>query len=157
MVLMIVSACAHATSKGSAMQPSAASVAPSSTETDNGMMVRISEIEIHPDHLDEYKAILKEEAGESVRLEPGVIAIFPMFQKANPTAVRILEIYANREAYESHIKSPHFLKYKTTTLQMVKSLRLIDMDAIDAATMDHIFKKMVSRSASNADGSAAPE
>lgn len=57
------------------------------------MIVRISEIEIHPEHLDEYKAILKEEAEASVRLEEGVIAIFPMFQKDNPTQVRILEMY----------------------------------------------------------------
>jgi len=45
------------------------------------MMVRISEIEIVPEYLDEYKAILKEEAAASVKLEPGVIAIFPMFEK----------------------------------------------------------------------------
>lgn len=106
------------------------------------MMVRISEIEIVPEYLDEYKAILKEESAASVKLEPGVIAIFPMFEKGNPTQVRILEIYASREAYESHLKTPHFQKYKTTTLKMVKSLKLVDMEAIDAETMTGIFKKM---------------
>ena len=45
------------------------------------MLVRISEIEIVPEYLDEYKAILKEESAASVKLEPGVIAIFPMFEK----------------------------------------------------------------------------
>ena len=106
------------------------------------MMVRISEIEIDADYLEEYKAILKEEAEASVRLEPGVISIFPMYQKENPTQVRILEIYASRQAYESHLKTPHFQKYKTTTLKMVKTLKLIDMDAMDAETMPTIFKKM---------------
>jgi quinol monooxygenase YgiN len=106
------------------------------------MMVRISEIEIVPEYLDEYKAILKEESAASVKLEPGVIAIFPMFEKENRTQVRILEIYASRVAYESHLKTPHFQKYKTTTLKMVKSLRLVDMEAIDAETMIRIFKKM---------------
>lgn len=47
----------------------------------NEMIVRISEIEIKEEHLKEYKAILKEEAEASVRLEQGVISIFPMFQK----------------------------------------------------------------------------
>lgn len=42
-------------------------------------MVRISEIEIEPAYLEQYKATLKEESKASVRLEPGVIAIFPMF------------------------------------------------------------------------------
>lgn len=106
------------------------------------MLVRISEIEIVPEYLDEYKAILKEESAASVKLEPGVIAIFPMFEKENPTQVRILEIYASREAYESHLKSPHFQRYKTTTLKMVKSLKLVDMEAIDSETMTEIFKKM---------------
>ncbi len=32
-------------------------------------------------------------------------------------------------AYEAHIKSPHFLKYKTSTEKMVRSLRLVDTDA----------------------------
>ena len=106
------------------------------------MMVRISEIEVEPEHLEEYKAILTEEAAASVNLEPGVISIFPMYQKENPTAVRILEIYASRGAYESHLQTPHFQKYKATTLEMVRKLKLIDMDAIDAKTMATIFQKM---------------
>ena len=106
------------------------------------MIVRISEIQIHPNSITEYNTILKEEAEASVRLEPGVIAIFPMSHKENPTEVRILEIYASREAYEAHLKTPHFQKYKTTTLEMVKSLKLVDMDALDAQTMTRIFKKM---------------
>jgi len=106
------------------------------------MLVRISEIEIVPENLEDYKAILIEEAKASVRLEKGVVSIFPMFQKENPNNVRILEIYADRDAYESHIKSPHFQKYKTTTMKMVNSLKLIDMDAMDAETMTDIFVKM---------------
>ena len=106
------------------------------------MLVRISEIQIEPNRLDEYKAILKEEAEASVRLEPGVISIFPMYERDNPTEVRILEIYASRAAYQSHLGTPHFQKYKTTTLPMVKSLRLVDMEALDPATMTTIFGKM---------------
>ncbi|MEA5605216.1 putative quinol monooxygenase [Nostoc sp. UHCC 0252] len=106
------------------------------------MIVRISEIEIDSNYLEEYKAILKEESEASVRLEPGVISIFPMYQKENPTEVRILEIYASREAYESHLKTPHFQRYKTTTLKMVKLLKLVDMETMDAKTMTKIFRKM---------------
>ena len=104
-------------------------------------MVRVSEIEIVSGYLDEYRAILKEEAAASVRLEPGVIAIFPMYQKEQPTQVRILEVYSNREAYESHLKTSHFQRYKTTTLEMVKSLKLVDMDVADKETMSRIFRK----------------
>ena len=106
------------------------------------MLIRISEIEIDSNYLDKYNAILKEEARASVKLEPGVIAIYPMNQQDHPTEIRILEIYKNREAYESHLKTAHFLKYKTTTLKMVRSLKLIDMEALDAETMSSIFLKM---------------
>ena len=61
------------------------------------MMIRISEIQIDPNYLEEYISVLKEESAASVKLEPGVISIYPMFQKENPTEIRILEIYANKE------------------------------------------------------------
>ncbi|MGJ1430454.1 putative quinol monooxygenase [Sphingobacterium spiritivorum] len=106
------------------------------------MIIRISEIEIHPQHLEEYKAILKYEAEASVRLETGVVAIFPMYQKDNPTQVRILEMYEDQKAYQSHLKTEHFQKYKTTTLHMVKSLKLMDMEAIDLKAASGIFRKL---------------
>jgi quinol monooxygenase YgiN len=108
-------------------------------------MVRIAEVEVEEAGLEQYLAILKEEAKASVNLEPGVVSIFPMYEKASPTKIRILEIYASREAYELHLKTAHFLKYKTTTLEMVKSLVLVEMDAIDSETMGQIFKKAGSK------------
>jgi len=115
------------------------------TIDDDDMMVRIAEIEIEPDYLDEYKLILEEESGASVKLEPGVIAIFPMFQKENPTEIKILEIYRDSSAYKAHLNSPHFKKYKRETLKMVKSLRLIDMNTVDQETMPTIFRKIYAK------------
>ena len=106
------------------------------------MMIRISEIEIDSNSLQEYNNILQEESRASVQLEPGVIAIYPMYQKENPTQIRILEIYKNRKAYESHLKTPHFQKYKTSTLKMIKSLKLVDMNSIDSQIMVEIFRKI---------------
>jgi quinol monooxygenase YgiN len=106
-----------------------------------GMLVRLSEIELYPEFREEYNLILREEAEASVRLEPGVIAIFPMSQKDNPNQIKIVEIYATWDAYQSHLKTPHFIKYKTTTLKMVKSLKLLDMNVIDPGSMKSIFLK----------------
>ena len=106
------------------------------------LMVRVAELEIDSAYLEAYRAILEEEAAASVKLEPGVITIFPMYQPERPTQIRILEIYASKAAYEQHLKSPHFQKYKTTTLNMVKSLKLIDMNALDTATMPMMFRKL---------------
>jgi quinol monooxygenase YgiN len=106
------------------------------------MIIRMAEIEIDSNYLKEYNAILTAAASASVQLEAGVISIFPMYQKENPTQIRILEIYANRDAYEAHLNTPHFKKYKTSTLKMVKSLKLVDMDNIDPQTMAAIFCKL---------------
>ena len=106
------------------------------------MLVRISEIEIIPEYLEEYKTILQKESSESVKLEAGVIAIYPMFQKENPLQIRIIEIYADQKAYKSHLQTPHFQHYKTATLKMVKSLKLVDMTALDPEMMQLIFEKI---------------
>jgi quinol monooxygenase YgiN len=145
LLVLLVSACARKT-RGTTGAPPNASTAitasTSSTGSPQGMMVRISELQIDPARLDEYNAILKEESEASVRLEPGVISIFPMYQRDHPTEIRILEIYAGRAAYQSHIQSPHFQAYKAKTLAMVQSLKLIDMETLDPATMPTIFGKM---------------
>ena len=93
-------------------------------------MVRIAELEIDPQQLDAYKAILAEEQEASVRLEPGVLMLHSVAIADNPTHIRLLEVYASRSAYEAHLKSPHFIKYKTSTEKMVKSLRLVETTPI---------------------------
>ena len=45
------------------------------------------------------------------------------------------------EAYQLHLKTPHFLKYKQGTLHMVKDLKLPTMKPLDPETMKLIFKK----------------
>lgn len=49
------------------------------------------------------------------------------------TIQSILETYASREAYEKHIASEHFQKYKQGTLHMVKSLVLSDQKPLNPA------------------------
>jgi len=106
------------------------------------LMVRMAEIEIDSDYVQEYISILQKEADSSVELEPGVICIYPMFVKEKPTSIRLLEIYASKEAYESHLQTPHFKHYKEATLKMVKDLKLIEMEAISPENMPIIFKKL---------------
>lgn len=129
MTLLILSSCGPTDRKKKVLQS-------------EDMIIRISKIEIDPDHLQQYISILKEEAEASVRLEQGVISIYPMYRKDQPSSIRILEIYENQEAYQSHLETPHFQHYKTNTLEMVKSLELVDMYAIDGETMPKIFSKL---------------
>ncbi|GAB2606463.1 putative quinol monooxygenase [Spirosoma areae] len=89
-------------------------------------MVRLSKIVVNSAQLENYKAALKEEVEASVRLEPGVLTLYAVSEKDNPTHFTILEIYADTNAYKAHIQTPHFLKYKTGTKEMVQSLELVD-------------------------------
>ena len=105
------------------------------------MIVRIAEIEVYPQYLEEYLEFANEVDRLSVEREPGVICLFPMQSPEDPTQIRILEIYASDAAYQSHLKTDHFQKYKQGTLHMVKSLNLPTMRPLDPSTMNLIFKK----------------
>ena len=101
-------------------------------------IVRMAELEIDPDQLAAYIALLAEEIEASVRLEPGVLFLFAVSVKGNPDKVRIMEGYADQAAYQAHLTAPHFLKYKTQTAEMVRSLRLIEADPIALKAKDRI-------------------
>ena len=89
-------------------------------------VVRVAELEIDPDHLESYMAAVREEIETSVRVEPGVLAIYAVAEKDDPSRLRFFEMYADEAAYRAHIASPHFRKYFETTKAMITSRRLID-------------------------------
>ena len=114
---------------------------PSAKLNTTNMIVRIAEIEVFPQYLEEYLAFANEVDRLSIEREPGVICLFPMQSAEDSCQIRILEIYASEEAYQQHLKTPHFLKYKQGTLHMVKDLKLPTMKPLDPETMKLIFKK----------------
>lgn len=96
-----------------------------------GPLVRIARLIIDPSQTEAYRPALKEEIETSVRVEPGVLSLQAVYDQANPAHVTVFEVYADRAAYEAHIKTPHFLRYKTMTQSMVKSLELSDVIAME--------------------------
>lgn len=93
-------------------------------------MVRLAKIIVDASRLEEYKAILKEEAERSVQIEPGVLTLYAVSEKEDPTHFTILEIYEDSAAYRAHLQTPHFIKYKTNTRDMVMSLELVEVDPL---------------------------
>lgn len=102
-------------------------------------IVRLSKIEVYPQHLDEYMKYATEVGEVSLRTEPGVLTMYAVGEKENPCKITILETYASREAYEKHIASEHFQKYKQGTLHMVKSLVLSDQTPLNPANRINNF------------------
>ena len=111
------------------------------------MIFRISEVEVHPEYVESYLPFAAEVAAASVKNETGVVSIFPMQDKKNPCQFRIIEIYADDEAYKAHIASVHFQKYKKGTLHMVKRLALLDHKPLVPELKELVFKKLESKEA----------
>ena len=114
---------------------------PSAAIATANMIVRIAEIEVYPQYLEEYLTFANEVDRLSIEREPGVICLYPMQSAEDSCHIRILEIYASEETYQQHLKTPHFQKYKQGTLHMVKDLKLPTMKPLDPETMKLIFKK----------------
>ena len=89
-------------------------------------MVRLAKLVIDSTQLENYNALLKEEIEASVRVEPGVLTLYAVAEKNNPTHITILEIYADTVAYKLHLLTPHFIKYKNGTKDMVRALELVE-------------------------------
>jgi quinol monooxygenase YgiN len=97
-------------------------------------VVRLVRIIIDPAQLEPYRSALREEIETAVRVEPGVLSLQAVYDKKDPTAVTVFEIYADENAYAIHLETPHFKKYKTITHDMVKSRELIEVTPIALAT-----------------------
>ena len=86
---------------------------------DNKPYVRIAKIVVDSSQLNNYKA--------AVSKEPGVLTLYAVYDKEQSASITVFEIYASVDAYKLHIQTAHFLKYKTTVKDMVKSLVLTDV------------------------------
>lgn len=96
-------------------------------------IVRLSKIEVYPEYLGQYTRMAAEVGEISLRREPGVLTMYAVSERENPCRITILETYASRAAYDRHIASAHFRRYKQGTLHMVKSLELSDQTPLNPA------------------------
>lgn len=94
-------------------------------------MYRIAKIKVDVNQLEQYKSALKKQMNAAIKLEPGVLSYTVVADKKDASLITIMEVYANLEAYQSHILTPHFKKYKDTVKNMVLSLELIDTELVE--------------------------
>ncbi|MGL4632492.1 MAG: putative quinol monooxygenase [Leadbetterella sp.] len=100
-------------------------------------IVRIANIKVDPVQLNTYQAALKMQITTAIKKEKGVLSYEVFADKKDPSKITILEIYADSLAYQSHILTPHFKKYKETVKNMVQSLELIDVNPLISAKKEH--------------------
>lgn len=107
---------------------------------DKNLVVRIAKLQIDSAQLENYRSALRLHAETAVRVEPGVLTLYAVYEKDHPTHVTVFEIYANADAYQAHLKTAHFLQYKATTKDMVKSLELMETVPIALETKGKAIK-----------------
>lgn len=88
--------------------------------------VRLAELEIDPARAAEFSAAIREGIETAIRVEPGVLALYAVFEKDDPTRARVFEVYSDEDAYRTHLQTPHFQKFRAETEAMVRSRRLLD-------------------------------
>ena len=81
------------------------------------LVVRFARLEINADSLEEYLSFLREGIETSVKTEPGVLTMYALQEQDEPTKITVLEVYASESAYQSHLATAHFQKYKNGTLK----------------------------------------
>lgn len=92
--------------------------------------IRLIKIEIDANSVEKYIKLAKTVMLPGIKKEPGVLVMYAVAEKNRPTYISILEVYADSTAYKKHLNTPHFLKYKTESGSMVKSLSVIDVTPI---------------------------
>jgi len=96
----------------------------------NTKMHRIAKIKVDANQLERYQVALNEQMNAAIQLEPGVLSYTVVADKKDASSITIFEVYASLEAYQSHIATSHFKKYKETVKDMVLSLELIDTELV---------------------------
>jgi quinol monooxygenase YgiN len=67
---------------------------------------------------------VKKEMEASIRVEPGVLAIYAVADKTDPAKLTFFEMYADEAAYLAHRETPHFKEYVESTKDMIKTRTL---------------------------------
>ncbi|PYE30543.1 quinol monooxygenase YgiN [Rhizobium sp. PP-F2F-G38] len=100
-------------------------------------VIRIAELEIDPAQMNAYSSAVKVEMETSIRMEPGVLALYAVSIKGKPNHLRFFEMYADNAAYEAHRDSPHFKTYVATTKDMIIDRKLFETDNFQLSAKSH--------------------
>lgn len=94
------------------------------------LFIRLIKMEIDSNSIESFGELANAVMVPGLKKEPGVLVMYAVAEKNRPTHISILEVYASSAAYAKHIKTSHFIKYKTESKNMIKSLVLVDVHPI---------------------------
>jgi quinol monooxygenase YgiN len=94
------------------------------------LFIRLIKMEVDSFQLQNFIHLATEVMLPNVEKEKGVLVMYAVSEKLRPTRMTVLEVYCDKDSYQKHIETPHFLKYKNESKRMVRGLELIDVKPI---------------------------
>lgn len=94
------------------------------------LLIRLIKIELNPSDVENFTILAESVMLPGLKTERGILVMYAVSEKKDPTRVSILEVYANSAAYERHLNTAHFLTYKEESKNMIRSLKLIEVRPI---------------------------
>lgn len=79
----------------------------------------IVDFEIKPDSIEQFKALIAENARASVKEEPGCLQFDVVQAEDNPNRIMLYEIYADTAAFDEHRTMPHVQKFFGAAKEMI--------------------------------------
>jgi (4S)-4-hydroxy-5-phosphonooxypentane-2,3-dione isomerase len=76
------------------------------------MYALVVTIDIKPGHKDAFIAAMLDDAVGSVRHEPGCLRFDVIQDEKNADRIYLYEVYADRAAFDAHMKTRHFLTWQ---------------------------------------------
>lgn len=92
--------------------------------------IRLIKIEIDSTTIEAFNQLAINVMLPGIKREPGVLVMYAVAEKKDPTHISVLEVYENLDAYDKHINTSHFLAFKEESKKSVKSIRFVDVNPI---------------------------
>jgi quinol monooxygenase YgiN len=87
--------------------------------------------EIKPEHADDFRKRVLQQARDSVAKEPGCCQFDVLQDESSPTTFFLYETYVNAQAFEAHRQTPHFADFGSTVGPWVASKQLLRLNVLE--------------------------
>lgn len=96
-----------------------------------GMLVVVVDMQVKPQHVEVFRSEMLANARDSREREAGCRQFDVAFDERDPTAVFLYEVYDGVEAFQQHLREPHFLRFDEVTRPWLahKTVRLLQRAA----------------------------
>ena len=98
-----------------------------------GNFVLIVELEFKPEDADRFHALIAENARQSVANEPGCLQFDVMRPEDGAARVLLYEVYADRAAFDAHVKMPHVAAFFAEAKPMISGQKATRCERLTAA------------------------